>query len=287
MSLPPAATPNRRQHELRFPYSQRWLLALWRALYFERGVHVDDAAQSAAWNRGAYLVEGLGHCNACHGTRNMLGAVTGSDSGGLIPMQNWYAPSLGSSREAGLGEWSQEEIVALLHTGLSARGAATGPMAAVVQSSLQHLSVADVNAMATYLKAHSRPQPEESWRAPRGVAPEEVDALMQSGAAIYRDRCASCHGNDGQGAPGAVPRLARNQAVRLANPVNAIRIVLNGGFPPSTHGNPRPYGMPPFYQALSDGEVAAVVTYIRRSWGNAASPVWSVQVQQSRGVPVD
>jgi mono/diheme cytochrome c family protein len=289
MSLPPAATPNR-PHALRFPYDQRWLLALWRALYFERGVHADDTTQSAAWNRGAYLVEGLGHCNACHGTRNVLGAVTGDGggaSGGLIPMQNWYAPSLGSSREAGLGEWTQEEIVALLHTGLSPRGAATGPMAAVVQSSLQHLSVADVNAMATYLEAHSRPQAEEPWRAPRGVAPQEVDALMQSGAAIYRDRCASCHGSEGRGAPGAVPPLARNQAVRLANPVNAIRIVLNGGFPPSTHGNPRPYGMPPFYQVLSDDEVAAVVTYIRRSWGNAASPVWSVDVQRSRGVPAD
>jgi mono/diheme cytochrome c family protein len=163
MSLPPAATPNR-PHALRFPYSQRWLLALWRALYFERGVHAGDTAQSAAWNRGAYLVEGPGHCNACHGTRNVLGAVTGDGdgaSGGLIPMQNWYAPSLGSSREAGLGEWTQEEIVALLHTGLSPRGAATGPMAAIVRSSLQHLTPADVNAMATYLKAHSRPQPEE------------------------------------------------------------------------------------------------------------------------------
>jgi mono/diheme cytochrome c family protein len=288
MSQPPAAAPNR-PHALRFPYNQRPLLALWRALYFERGVYAADAARSAEWNRGAYLVEGLGHCNACHAERNALGAVGASNdlSGGLIPMQNWYAPSLASSREAGLGDWDAQDIVALLHNGLSPRGAATGPMAAVVQSSLQHLTLADVNAMAVYLKTLSRSEPHALWSAPRNVAPEEVDALMNSGAAIYRERCASCHGSSGRGVPRAVPPLAGNQAVRLANPVNAISIVLNGGFPPSTHGNPRPYGMPPFYQELSDAEVAAVVTYIRQSWGNTASPVWSVDVQKSRGVPAD
>jgi mono/diheme cytochrome c family protein len=288
MSVPPVAVPSR-PHALRFPYNQRELLAGWRTLYFKPGVYKNDATKSVEWNRGAYLVEGLGHCNACHATRNVLGAVSRKDdySGGLIPLQNWYAPSLTSSREAGLGDWDTKHIVELLRTGISPRGAATGPMAAVVQYSLQEMTQVDLTAMATYLKAQSEIKPHEPWIAPHAVAKAEVAAMLQTGAKIYKDRCASCHMDDGMGVPRAYPPLAQNQAVRLRNPINAIRIVLNGGFPPSTEGNPRPYGMPPFYQELSDAEVAAVVTYIRQAWGNTASPVWSVDVQKSRGVPGD
>ena len=288
MSIKPVAHASR-EHELRFPYNQRELLAGWRALYFNAGVYKADPNKSAEWNRGAYIVEGLGHCNACHATRNLLGAVAKADdySGGLIPLQNWYAPSLTSSREAGLGDWDMKEIVELLRTGISPRGAAVGPMAVVVQHSLQEMTQVDLQAMATYLKAQTEIRPDEPWIAPHAVAKAEVGSMMQSGAKIYKDKCAACHMDDGQGVPRVYPPLARNQAVRMKNPINATRIVLNGGFPPSTEGNPRPYGMPPFYQELSDEQVAAVVTYIRQSWGNTAAPVWSVDVQKSRGVPVD
>jgi mono/diheme cytochrome c family protein len=288
MSITPAAVPSRK-HELRFPYNQRELLAGWRTLYFTPGEYKNDPAKSAEWNRGAYLVEGLGHCNACHATRNILGAVSKVDdySGGLIPLQNWYAPSLSSSREAGLGDWEMKEIVELLRTGISPRGAATGPMAAVVQYSLQEMTQVDLQAMATYLKAQSEIKPDEPWIAPHGASKAEVGSMLQAGAKIYQDKCASCHMDDGKGIARVYPPLANNQAVRLRNPINAVRIVLNGGFPPSTEGNPRPYGMPPFYQELSDEQVAAVVTYIRQSWGNTASPVWSVDVQKWRGVPAD
>jgi mono/diheme cytochrome c family protein len=288
MTLPAVAEPSRK-HELRFPYNQRELLAGWRTLYFTPGVYQNDASKSAEWNRGAYLVEGLGHCNACHATRNMLGAVSKDDdySGGLIPLQNWYAPSLTSSREAGLGDWDMKDIVELLRTGISARGAATGPMAAVVQHSLQEMTQTDLTAMAGYLKAQSEVKPDEPWIAPHAQTQAQVGAMLQSGAKIYKDHCAACHMDDGRGVPRVYPPLANNQAVRLRNPINAVRLVLNGGFPPSTEGNPRPYGMPPYYQVLSDEQVAAVVTYIRQSWGNTASPVWSVDVGKSRGVPAD
>jgi mono/diheme cytochrome c family protein len=288
MTLAPVAEPSRR-HALRFPYNQRELLAGWRTLYFKPGVYQNDPSQSAEWNRGAYLVEGLGHCNACHAQRNLLGAVTNEDdySGGLIPLQNWYAPSLTSSREAGLGDWDMKDIVELLRTGISPRGAAVGPMAVVVQNSLQEMTQTDLTAMASYLRAQSEQAPHEPWIAPHAASKAEVGTMMQTGATIYKDRCASCHMDDGRGVPRVYPPLAGNQAVRLRNPVNAIRIVLNGGFPPSTEGNPRPYSMPPFYQELSDEQVAAVVTYIRQSWGNTAAPVWSVDVQKSRGVPAD
>ncbi len=288
MTVAAAAQPSK-PHDMRFPYNQRELLAGWRTLYFKPGVYQNDPSKSAEWNRGAYLVEGLGHCNACHATRNILGAVSKEDdySGGLIPLQNWYAPSLSSSREAGLGDWDMKDIVELLRTGISPRGAVVGPMAAVVLYSLQEMTQVDLTAMATYLKAQSEIKPDEPWIAPHAQSKAEVAALMQSGAKIYQDRCASCHMDNGEGVSRVYPPLANNQAVRLRNPINAIRLVLNGGFPPSTEGNPRPYGMPPFYQELSDEQVAAVVTYIRQSWGNTASPTRAVDVQKSRGVPAD
>ena len=282
--------PVRRQnhpHGMKFPYDQRELLGPWRALYFKPGEWKDDPKQSKEWNRGGYLVEGLGHCDACHSSRNILGAVKGDDvSGGLIPVQNWYAPSLTSNRETGLGSWDIKDIVDLLRTGVSARGAVFGPMAAVVQHSLQEASLTDLNAMAVYLKS----------RAQSGAPPEvtqventssQTAAMMTLGTKVYERHCAECHQADGRGVPRIYPPLANNQSILMKFPINAIRIVLNGGFPPSTEGNQRPYGMPPFFQELSDDEVAAVVTYIRASWGNRAQSVSPAEVGKGRGIPAD
>lgn len=286
MSLPPVRQPNR-PHEMRFPYSQRQLLAGWRTLYFSAGEFKPNPNQSAEWNRGAYLVEGLGHCNACHGQRNMLGAVKDDDvGGGLIPLQNWYAPSLTSNRESGLGDWDAKDIVDLLRTGVSARGAVFGPMSAVVSHSLQNMTLGDLAAMAVYLKS----QVEKGAAAEATqVRPsqQQAGAMMKEGAAIYEKHCAECHQPDGTGVPRVYPPLAKNRSILGSHPNNPIRMVLLGGFPPSTEGNPRPYGMPPFAYDLSDREVAAVVTYIRQSWGNNAPPVSPVEVGASRGVRID
>ncbi len=285
MSVKPVNLKSR-PHEMGFPYNQRELLAGWRTLYFKEGVYQDDPTKSKEWNRGAYLVEGLGHCDACHSSRNLLGAVSGDDvSGGLIPLQNWYAPSLASS-QSGLGEWEVKDIVDLLRTGVAKRGAVFGPMAAVVQHSLQEMSMVDLTAMATYLKAQTekKASPELLHSGPSEAL---TAAMMNTGAKVYKDHCESCHQPGGEGVPHIYPPLNNNQALTMHNPVNPIRIVLNGGFPPSTEANPRPYGMPPFYQDLTDEQVAAVVTYIRQSWGNDAPPTWPVEVERSRGVPAD
>ena len=286
-SIKPVRQPNR-PHGLAFPYNQRELLLGWRTLYFKAGEYQDDPQQSKEWNRGAYLVEGLGHCNACHSTRNALGAVKeGADiSGGLIPVQNWYAPSLTSNRETGLGQWDVKDIVDLLRTGVSARGAVFGPMSAVVQHSLQETSLVDLTAMAVYLK--SRAQTKEPVVPPQvePTAPQTA-AMMTLGAKVYERHCVDCHQADGKGVPRIYPPLANNQSILMAYPINPIRMVLNGGFPPSTEGNPRPYGMPPFYQELSDDEVAAVVTYIRGAWDNRAAAVSAAEVTKGRGVPTD
>ena len=231
---------------------------------------------------GLYLVEGLGHCSACHSTRNRLGASGDTLSGGLIPTIGWYAPSLTSGSEAGLGDWDKEHIVALLGTGISPRGSSTGPMAEVVARSLQHLTRDDLGAMAEYLKslpASESPQPD------RGAPASQQ--LLAEGKRIYDAQCVDCHGADGKGRQPAYPPLAGNRAVTLSPAVNAIRMVLNGGFPPGTAGNPRPYGMPPYGHELSDAQVAAVLSYVRGSWGNAAPPVTSPDVNRYRAVPLD
>jgi mono/diheme cytochrome c family protein len=274
-----------RAHALRFPYNQRLLLAFWRALYFRAGVFQPQPGQSAEWNRGAYLVQGPGHCGACHTARDFLGgtAERGDLAGGMIPMLNWYASPLTSDAASGLGAWSSRDIAQLLKTGVSARGAVFGPMAEVVGASLQHLSSEDIDAMALYLKS----LPAELETAAPAEPPAAARSLLQAGAQLYEHHCANCHGADGRGAPPAYPPLAGSRALAMALPVNPIRIVLNGGFPPVTAGNPRPYGMPPFGTALNDGEVAALLSYVRNSWGNRAGFVTADDVAHSRGAPIE
>ena len=279
-SLPPVRQPNL-PHELRFPYNQQLTLAGWRLLYFRPGVQQPDASKDVHWNRGAYLVEGLGHCAACHSSRNSLGATEGTLGGGLIPTLGWYAPSLTADAEAGLGKWSEAHIVQLLGTGVAPGASVTGPMAEVVVQSLQHMTKDDLGAMAAYLK--SLPAGSNGER-PAAARPSEQ--TMRAGEQLYGQHCASCHGERGEG-KGPYPALAGNRALALSEPVNAIRVVLNGGFAPGTQGNPRPYGMPPFGHVLGDAEVAALVSFLRASWGNNAAPVSSAEVNRYRSVPLD
>jgi mono/diheme cytochrome c family protein len=278
-SLPPVKQPNQ-AHRLRWPFSTQAALAVWRTLYFEPGQHVDDAARTPEWNRGAYLVRGLGHCGACHSARNALGATADLTdlSGGLIPMQNWYAPSLSAPGEAGVSAWPLGEIEQLLATGVAPRGTVLGPMAEVVMHSLQYLEPSDVRAMAVFLKDLP---PTASDTDPREV-PQAAAAVMNRGGKLYEQHCAQCHGAQGEGVPGAYPPMAGNRAVTMGVTTNLVQVVLHGGYPPATRGNPRPFGMPPFATTLPDADVAAVLTYVRGAWTNRAAPVSELQVTQQR-----
>lgn len=286
-SLAPVAQQNP-PSRINPPYNFEPLLSLWRTVYFKPGVFQPDRGKTTEWNRGAYLVQGLGHCSACHAERNPLGGMVGATGakrddtlgGGQIMGSNWYAPSLTSSQEAGSAGWPVGEIVQLLTTGVSPRATTSGPMAEVVSQSLQHLTKDDARAMAVYLKS----LPESNSR-PRTAGPaltEQVQNWLQQGAKLYKEHCQDCHGSSGEGAPGIYPPLAGNRSVTMTPPINTIRSVLNGGYPPSTAGNPRPYGMPPFAQTLRDAEVALVLSYIRNAWGNRGSLVTTSQVDKSR-----
>ncbi|MGO0792153.1 c-type cytochrome [Herbaspirillum seropedicae] len=285
-SLPPVARANQ-AHALRFPYDQRMLLGLWRALYFTPQSYQPDPRQDAQWNRGAYLVQGAGHCSACHSARNRLGASIEplALAGGVIPALQWYAPPLHGGAD-GLQDWSTADIAALLKTGVSPHAVTLGPMSEIVGRSLQYLNDADVSAMAVYLKSLPASAADDAAR-PASVEPVEAERIMKQGKQLYGTLCVDCHGGKGQGSAPDYPPLAGNRAIAGPHPANAVRAVLNGGFPPSTAGNPYPFGMPPFGPQLSDQEVAAVVSYVRNSWGNQGGLVSAAEVNRYRSVPLD
>ena len=280
-SLPPVAQPNR-PHGLRFPYNTQAALAVWRELYFEPASFEPDPTRTADWNQGAYLVRGLGHCTACHSPRDALGGIRQASalSGGLMPGQGWYAPSLQAHSEAGVAQWSAQQVVDLLKTGVlhgvGGGVSVMGPMAEVVFLSTQHLNDDDLHAMATYLQSLPSSAP-VAVSAPRASA-----AQLELGEQVYQRHCVDCHGANGQGAAFAYPALAGNRAVIQASHVNPVQAILSGGFAPATAGNPQPYGMPPYRTLLTDMEVAAVVSFIRQRWGNQAGAVTVLDVQRAR-----
>jgi mono/diheme cytochrome c family protein len=276
-SLPAVHQPNRR-HALRFPYDSQAALAVWRALFFQPSVYEPDPARSPEWNRGGYLVRGLGHCDACHASRNIFGATTGrlELGGGLIPMQKWYAPSLASSQEAGVQDWDLREVIALLKDGIAPRASVQGPMAEVVYRSTQFLKDDDLRAMSVFLQQLPQSPPRS-----HGIIKRDSE-LMTRGAKLYQQHCAQCHGDQGEGAPGAYPQLAGNRAVVMETPANLVRVIVYGGYLPCTGGNPRPYGMQPFSHELDDNDIAALLTFMRGAWGNDAPVVSALQVLRYR-----
>ncbi|MCC7067138.1 MAG: cytochrome c [Burkholderiales bacterium] len=266
-----------------FPFNTQIALAAWRRLYFKPATQQSDATQSAAWNRGAYLVQGLAHCGACHSTRNALGAPLAGHAydGAMMPRNDWYAPSLTARDEASVTDWPLEEIAQWLQQGRSAHGSALGPMAEVVFQSTQYLNDDDARAMATYLKA--LPVTRGATFQPSAPAVSSARPVAAGlGAERYGELCADCHGKQGEGKAGAYPALVGNRTVLMGNPANLFRVVLAGGFAPATAGNPQPWGMPPFYHRLGDDELVAVLNHVRSAWGNAAPALTTLDLIRHR-----
>ena len=246
-------------NHLNFPFNQRWTMAGWRELFFTEGTFAPDARKSASWNRGAYLVESLGHCSACHSPRDVLGGIEQKHQYTGADIDGWFAPNLSSNLHVGLGSWTAQEIASYLKTG--ARPGTTtafGPMAEVVHNSTSQLTDADLAAMGEYLK--SLP-PESPLRAARAV-PQQSQVR---GASLYMDHCSACHQAKGRGMTGIFPPLAGNGAVIARDPGNVLQAILKGI--PMRNGY---VAMPSFASQLNDQQVADVANYVRTSWGNTA-----------------
>jgi mono/diheme cytochrome c family protein len=263
-------------NQLPFPYDIRLSMIGWNLLFFSPGRFAPDPAQDAEWNRGACLVEGLGHCGECHTAKGALGRdKTGMYlQGGLLA--GWYAPGLTGDPRTGLGQWSVQDIIDYLHTGHNRKDSAAGPMAEVVMDSTAYLSLADLRAIAVYLKSQPAPEPQ----APAPVAAN--DPAMQEGARVYQDNCAACHTSSGAGIPGLFPALAGSAVVQSPEPATLLRVVLQGVQSSYTAQAPTGLAMPTFGWKLSDAQVADVLTYIRNAWGNAATAVSADDVTKAR-----
>ena len=291
-------------NEMPFPFSQRSLMAIWNKLFLKAGPYTPDASQSAEWNRGAYLVQGLGHCGACHTPRNQLGgekaslALTGGSyqddildsvhEQEIVKQDNmvrpWSAVNLTSSPQ-GLGAWSVDEIATYLKTGHNARAGAFGPMAQVVANSTSQLTDVDTHAMAVYLK--SLPALDQG-----PVAAPSQD-LMQKGEVAYTVRCGDCHLPTGLGSPKTPdadptkvsPPLVGNVIVQAHDPASLINVILYGAHEahPGDQAWPK---MPGFEQdfglGMDDDQVAALATYVRNSWGNKGEAVDPKAVAKQR-----
>jgi mono/diheme cytochrome c family protein len=278
MSLRPVNAPAT-SNELDFPYSQRGLLAVWKSLYFDEGRFVSDAKQSEQWNRGAYLVEALAHCSACHSPRNFLGAEkTGAlYTGGVLQEPDEErgsvvrsAPNLTPSPH-GLGAWSEDDIAEYLKLGINSRTRLMGTMNEIVLNSTRYLSEADTRAMAVYLKS-----PAHGAAADTGGRP--IKKVQDLGAKQYDIHCGTCHLPSGLGSAETAPPLAGSALAQAPDPSSLIDLVINGPRmppePPSNEWRMRPWqDMTPFAQKLSDEQAAALLTFVRNSWGNAASAI--------------
>lgn len=278
--------------DIPWPMSMRWPLAMWRWMFAPA---VEDftpvAQQDPVVSRGAYLVEGLGHCGACHTPRALtmqekaLSATDGSTFlSGSAPLESWIAKNLRGDHKDGLGSWNEAQLVQFLKTGRSDRSAVFGGMSDVIVHSMQYMSEADLTAIARYLK--SLPAVDSADK-PHQYDPAVADALWNGddskrGAAVYIDNCAACHRTDGNGYTRVFPALAGNPVLQSEDPTSLIHIVLKGATLPATHTAPSTFTMPAFDWRLSDQEVADVVNFIRTSWGNQAGEVKATDVKGLR-----
>ena len=289
-------------NELRFPFNSRSLLAGWNLLYLQPGRYVTDPAKSAEWNRGAYLVQGLAHCGACHTPRSLLGGERTSEAlaGGayldeisdevindrVAPMDErtvrlWSAPNL-TQASTGLAAWTVDEIVAYLKGGHNARAGAFGPMSVVIARGTSHLSAEDIRAMAVYLKSLPPAQQQQSQ-------PDEE--RRRAGEIVYTTRCGDCHQSTGLGMPRSAnadpsktaPPLAGNPTLQAPNPATLINLVLYGAHEavPGSESWPKMSGFE-LSVGLDDEQIAALCTYVRSSWGNRAGPVDAAAVAKQR-----
>jgi mono/diheme cytochrome c family protein len=290
LSVKPAHEQNR-PTEISFPLNQRWLLALWSGVFLHDEPYRPKANHDASWNRGAYLVQGLGHCGACHTERgwafNEVALDERSDDylGGAL-LDAWYASNLRGDETLGLGNWSAEDISRFLKSGHNAHATVYGSMLDAFNNSTQFMSDEDFAGIARYLKSLS-PGRGGSTAGPviyddKTAKAFDAGDLSARGATLFLNQCSSCHGRDGKGRGELLPPLAGNVSVLEQDPSSLINIILNGAGRIVVNGVPDSYRMTPFRVLLSDQDIADIATFIRSSWGNTAGRLDVAQVHALR-----
>ncbi|HEY4126321.1 MAG TPA: cytochrome c [Rhizomicrobium sp.] len=277
-SVPPENT-------LSFPYNQRWLMTIWSALFNPDHRFQPNSAQTAEWNRGAYLVEGLAHCGECHTPRNLMQALNNRRKFAGAVASGWRAYNITPDRTSGVGAWSDEELAQFLSTGhAQGRGIASGPMGEAIDLSLRHLTPGDIKAIVTYLRTvpetatpdlpapRATPAPE----APKQGVVANADPL---GKHIFEGACASCHDWNGAGSLTPYATLTGNRTINDPKATNVAQMVIAGMERQTPHG---PVFMPAFGKAYSDAEIAAVANYVTARFGAQASTLTAREVAELR-----
>jgi mono/diheme cytochrome c family protein len=278
-----------RAPEIAFPLNQRWLLAFWDVLFAPEGTYQAKPDHDAAWNRGAYLVQGAGHCGSCHTPRGWAFNETALDessrnyvAGALL--DGWYASDLRADPALGLGRWSEEDIVNFLRIGHNAHATVYGSMLDAFNNSTQFMTSDDLAAVAHYLKSLApadTSSPGYTYDEHARLALDSGD-LSAQGAGLFLNQCSFCHGRDGEGHGDLLPPLAGNAAALEHDPASIINIILNGAGRIVVNGVADSYRMTPFRILLSDSQIADIATFVRASWGNKNSAVSARQVHDLR-----
>lgn len=278
--------------DLSFPFDQRWGIRFWNWVATDGTPFTPDETQSEAYNRGAYLVQGPGHCGSCHTPRGWLyqeKAYQHDDSEYLSGAEIgiWHAPDIRAGKGAPLSHWSQQDFVDYFSGGRNQYTAVVGEMTDVIEHSLSHLSKSDQQAIATYLAAQSGSGELSNYQASEGedqttMVLNQAKVGIESGSRLYIDNCGACHFNDGQGANSVFPQLKMNSLVIANNPQGLIHVILAGSRLPSTKSAPEALEMPGFGWRLNDDETAKLATFVRQSWGNTAPVVTAEEVKKVR-----
>lgn len=272
-----------RETDMGFPFNQRWGLALWNWAFLDRRPFSADPARNEQLNRGAYLVQGLGHCGSCHTPRGIAFQEKAMSDAGHSgrhylageTVEHWRALSLRNL-------WTVQDTVQLLKTGQNRFATVSGNMAEVIHHSTQHFSDADLSAIAAYLK--SLPAGPDDLPMPAvAEAPKTVptDLFTSRGGLGYMQFCSDCHRSDGGGVKGLFPPLAGNPSITSNNPTSLLHITLTGWKTAETATHPRVYSMPGF-DRLADQEIAEILSFVRSHWGNSAEPIRAAQVKTLR-----
>ncbi len=283
-SVKPVARQNSKT-EIPWPLNMRWPLAIWDVVFTPKLGYTPNAARDAQWNRGAYLVEGFGHCGACHTPRGIFFQEKALDENGSrylagADLDNWFASNLRSGQKLGLADWTGGDIHDFLKTGHNMHATAFGTMIEAINNSTQYLTDDDLDAIAAYLK--SLPVDEKAAKTPDVGTRQAADD--SAGAKLYAQQCAYCHVNDGRGYAPFLPPLAGNPVATDAVPSSLVNIILNGSARIVVDGMPDTYRMPQFRVQLKDQQVAELASFVRETWGNPEKPVSADDVAKIRKI---